>query len=189
MTEEVIVGLLENAEHQQATIKNLMSAMETLIIERAQLRDRITDLLVSNNGFEARARAAEREVKELQEWRQNQLVNWPMEIDRRNRDLERAEIEIERLRKLGTQEGRSSTSPNDVSSSPAISTGNEPLPSAKRTTLTALALETSSVDMTSPAASEEPQSGSSSRPNDGPSTTSAASVHSTTGPYDGDYMA
>lgn len=50
----------------QDTIRGLLNAVEILSIERQLARDRIQDLLIANNQFEARARGAERKLKEVE---------------------------------------------------------------------------------------------------------------------------
>jgi hypothetical protein len=59
---DLLSGLMSS---QQNTIDGLMRVIEELMIERKQNRDRVTSLLQSNNEFEARARAAEKFVREL----------------------------------------------------------------------------------------------------------------------------
>lgn len=43
---------------------------------------------------------ARSEIERLREWKQNQLVHWPMEIERRNRELAAAESELSALRDM-----------------------------------------------------------------------------------------
>ena len=59
----------------------------------AAIRGRDASALPSSSGTEA----LETELAELREFRQNQRIHWPMEIERRNRELEAAEARAEAL--------------------------------------------------------------------------------------------
>lgn len=74
--------LVQDAERVQHITKGLLAALEHSMVERAQLRARVEDLLSSNNEFEARTRDARRE---LMEYKADQEIHWPAEIDRLNR--------------------------------------------------------------------------------------------------------